>query len=85
MRRNAILRSAWLVCFFLAVWLCLNPTPASAQIPVGPHPAVERFFCEEVLEVSLDIGTVTDLRGMTLTWDSIPRSSSSSRVLAGTS
>jgi hypothetical protein len=83
MRHNAILGTSRFIAFILATWFVLNSQPAIAQVPLGPHPAVERFFCEEILEVSLDIGAVTDLRGMTLDLGFDPAVISPLAVLAG--
>ena len=40
--------------------------PSRAQTPLGPEPAVDRFYCEEILEVSLNAGNVSDLRGLSV-------------------
>ena len=73
----------WLLLVLLAGYLFGWTSPASAQVPLGPHPAVDRFYCEEILEVSFDVGAVNDLRGMTLDLGFDPAVISPLSVLAG--
>jgi len=72
--------------FLLALFMgCLVgwSLPASAQVPLGPQPAVDRFYCEEILVVSFNVGMVHDLRGMSLDLGFDPAVISPLAVLAG--
>ena len=54
------------VLLALLAWgLCSSPVLAQTT-PLGLEAPVERFYCEEVLEVSLMIGPVVDLQGISV-------------------
>ncbi len=58
-------RFRWLLAAALAL-LATPDLPARAQPPLGLQPTVDRFYCQEILEVSLQIGSVADLRGLSV-------------------
>ncbi len=67
MKRHLLLQHAraFIPAMVLVVW-AMGVAPSIAQTSIGLRPAVDRFYCTEVLEVSLQIGGVADLRGFSV-------------------